>query len=364
MSVLAACVTTPTPTPLSSPTMVPISTATLVLLPTVTATRVLPTLTNIITPTRQASAIAVTPKPVATAASSGWQVQTLLVGSGQPGRLYALVVDRDALMSASAKARLLMSDDAGATWQAFAGNLPVEPSCLASINLDYAGKDALYASTCRGLYRWNVNQWALVSAQPMLRVAIAYGKANLMYAMTQPQEGLVLRSDDAGKTWRNVANGLVHFSGLVNLALEPRENRVLYSIISPKYGGSYLRRALNDNQWTTMPTPLNNSQIETGMAIDGATGALYVTAFSGTSWQLWRSLNPTIENVNAVMWDKVYDFPGENGVTMLALGASAQGLALFVKSSPTNCNAADAACDPFVLRSLDSGKTWTRITIH
>lgn len=361
MFLLAACASTPTPVPTFKPTIAPIFTATLPR-PSATVTTVLPTLPISPTSTRRPSVAPSLPAP--TIASSGWAVRQLLVGPGQPGRLYALLADRNAMFFSSPNARIVTSDDLGATWKPFAGNLPVEPTCLAGINLDYATQDAVYTSTCRGLYRWNANQWTLVSAQPMLRVAIAYGKPNLLYAMVTPQDGLVLRSDDAGKTWRNVANGIVHFSGLVNLALEPRENRALYGIISPKYGGSYLRRALNDNQWTTLPTPLNNSQIETGMAIDGATGALYVTAFTGQGWQLWRSPNPTIENVNAVLWDKVSDFPGEHWVTVLASGASSQGLALFVQVSPTNCNAADAACDSYILRSLDSGKTWTRLTIR
>ena len=69
----------------------------------------------------------------------------------------------------------------------------------------------------------------------------------------------------------------ITFGGMANLGFDPRDNSTLYGIIRPKYAGSYLRRGTPDGHWQTMPTPLDNATIETGMTVDGGTGALYVT---------------------------------------------------------------------------------------
>ncbi len=118
---------------------------------------------------------------------------------------------------------------------------------------------------------------------------------------------------------------------------------------------------MGENQWQEMPTPLNNSQIDVGMSIDGATGALYVTVNDMTTnptqghWQVWRSPNPAVE-MNNVKWEKVYDFPNNRWATMLASGGSPQGLALYVRVRlPTQEQA--------LMRSLDGGKTWNAIKI-
>ena len=53
--------------------------------------------------------------------------------------------------------RLMISDDFAATWAPFPGGLPVPANCMVNVNLDYAASDALYASTCQGLYVWDAN---------------------------------------------------------------------------------------------------------------------------------------------------------------------------------------------------------------
>ncbi|MBI5649587.1 MAG: hypothetical protein HZC40_03950 [Chloroflexi bacterium] len=358
---LGACANPPTPAPTRapSPTAIPA---------TLTSTRVVTsTPPNTLTPTRIAPtatrAPTLAPTIAPTIASSGWSPRTLLVGST---RAYLLLGDRDAHFFGSQKMRLLTSDDLGDTWRAFTSDLPVEPTCLANINLDYATRDALYASTCRGIFRWGENKWTRISEQATTQVVITYGKPNQVWAIVAPdKDGPVIRSDDGGKTWRGASTGLVHFNGLANLGIDPRDAKTLYGIIMPKYGGSYLRRAFVDNQWHTMPTPLNNAQIDIGMTIVGATGDLYVTANAyPQGWQLWRTRNPNVSDVNAVVWEKVSGFESEDWATVLASGAHAQGLALFVKMSPSNCNSADAKCDPYILRSLDGGKTWKRLVIR
>ncbi len=359
---LAACTPSsgsPAFTPAASVPTAP----TLTLTPLPTNTRPVPTATLTALPTRPANVTAVPLTPTPTLETIGWDTRNLLVGPGEPGRLYVLQDYRGLPASTSRRVRLLMSDDFGDSWRAFPGGLPAEDSCLSNVDLDYAKRDALAASTCRGLYRWGDNKWNLISSQETLKVAIAYGQPNVIYA-TAPMDkgGPVITSQDGGKTWQGASQDLVTLNGLANIAIDPRDARTVYGIINPKYAGSYLRRMFVGSGWQTLPTPANNSQIDTGMTIDGASGDLYVTAHFSGGWELWRTHNPNAPDPDTIVWESVSQF-GDKWATVLASGTIPHGLALFVKLSPGNCNSADPACAAYVQRSLDGGATWSRLQI-
>lgn len=376
MSVLAACTTpkqsSPIPTsPAATQTLTlapsPPPTATPLPPPTLasTPTKIAPTATSLshVTPTVSIPARTATPIARPTEPSSGWEVRTLLVVSS---RMYALMADARSMLFDSSKIKLLVSDDNGVTWVAFAGGLPAAPNCIANVNIDYATRDALYASTCQGLFRWGDGRWTRISTQETWMVAITYGKPNQIWAAVAPSKGgPVVRSEDGGKTWRDAATNLINFNGVANLGIDPRDGRTVYAIIMPKYGGSYLRRAFVDNAWDTLPTPLNNSQIDVGMTIDGATGDLYVTSYMyPMGWFLWRTRNPSASNIDDVNWERIAEFGSDNQATLLASTTSPLGLTLFVKMAPNFCNLSDARCDPFVQRSDDGGKTWKGMLIR
>lgn len=286
-------------------------------------------------------------------------MRTLLVGPGQPGRLYALLASRFDPAIAE-QIQFIVSDNQGATWSPFPAGLPVDPECLHNVNLDYATTDALYASTCRGLYRWSANKWNLVSSQETWMIAIVYKQPNIIWAIsTREKGGIVIRSNNAGARWNEADFDLINFTGVANLGIDPRDANTLYAIINPKYAGSYLRRGNANGQWQTIHTPLNDNVIDSGMTIDGASGALYITtadyaASSNGRWQIWRTLNPSAPDINAVMWEMVHDFGEGPRVSLLASGTSAQGLTLYAQFSPLNG-------DPYVQRSPDGGKTWMRL---
>jgi hypothetical protein len=267
-------------------------------------------------------------------------------------------------VSTPVRARLLISDDYGGTWAPFPGGLP-SGGCISNVNLDYATSDALYASTCHGLYRWSGSGWTLVSAQNTGMVAIVYGRPQVIWATTPFGSGAaVIRSDDGGATWTPAAGGLVHFNGVANVGIDPRDSNTLYAIIWPKYAGSYLRRGTADGQWQMMPTPNDNSVIDTGMTIDGASGALYVvTTYPG--YQVWRSPNPNAADLNDVRWEPVHDFGEDVWVGLLASGWSPHGVALYL-SARTITHLGGSAIDigpPVVQRSEDNGQTWEPLSI-
>jgi hypothetical protein len=172
-----------------------------------------------------------------------------------------------------------------------------------------------------------------------------------------------MRSNDAGATWTRADSGLMQFNGIANLGIDPRDANTLYAVIWPQYAGSYLRRGTGDGQWQTLPTPNNNSQIDVGITIDGATGALYVTAFAG-DWGLWRAMDPRVPDVNAIQWELVHDFgPDISWATLLASGWSPDGLALYANLSAWTDKSTGAVGSPVLYRSLDGGQSWSPLPI-
>jgi hypothetical protein len=343
---------------------------TLTVVPAATAEQ--PTPTVVPAATAKQPTPTVTPGETATpAAEEAWQVRSLLVGPGEPGRLYALQADESSSAWPAGRARLLISDDYGQTWDPFAGGLP-DGGCVRSVNLDYGAwplrgeADALFANTCQGLYRWAERAWVLISPEETGMVAIVYGQPQAIWATQSFADGGgVLRSGDGGNTWTPAGSGLISFNGVANLGIDPRDANSLYAVIWPKYAGSYLRRGTAGGQWKTMPTPKGNSVIDIGMTMDGATGALYVVVASPNA-QLWRTLNPRAADVNDVRWELVHDFGRDVQVSLLASGWSPEGLALYANLWPLDWKDASYADvgEPAVHRSLDGGKSWMPLPIR
>jgi hypothetical protein len=318
------------------------------------------------TPTKKPTPVPTpTKKPTPTPqASERWEVRTLLAGPGSPGRLYVLQVDAASSLWPHQPVRFLISDDYGEHWSPFPGGLPAQ-ECVVNVNLDYATPDALYASTCQGLFRWSGSGWSLVSTQETGMVAIVYGQPQTIWATETFAAGAgVIRSDDGGASWKLAGSGLVSFNGVATVAIDPRDANTLYAIIWPAYGGSYLRRGTAAGQWQTMPTPNESDPIDYRITIDGATGALYVIVTSPPT-RLWRTLNPTTPDLNAVQWEVVHDLGRDWQVELLASGWSPEGLAIYANFRPLDWKDASYAevGDATLRRSLDGGHTWAPLPV-
>ncbi|MFN2167633.1 MAG: hypothetical protein ACK2U9_15375, partial [Anaerolineae bacterium] len=168
---------------------------------------------------------------------------------------------------------------------------------------------------------------------------------------------------DGGRTWSDASSGLVTFGGMANLGIDPRDSNTLYGIIQPKYAGSYLRRGRPQGDWKTMPTPNDNATIDTGMTIDGASGALYLTAQTPPV-ELWRSPNPSAANFADVQWELVHTFPPEARVVLLASGWGPQGISIYATIWPYWFDQNNAASGNATFsRSLDGGYTWEDLSV-
>lgn len=343
----------PSPTPLPATPSAPEPTPTQ-LPPVVTATEPIP-----------APQVDATATSWPTVPQQPWrQVRTLLVGPGEPGRLYALIGELPAGFDGGETSWLLVSDDYGETWTGFLGGLPAQ-DCVLDVSMDYATVGSLYASTCEGLYHWSGSEWIPLSPVKTRMVAVVYGSPEVLWAAGgRGAPGAIMRSNDGGATWARADDGLIQFNGVATVALAPQDANTLYAIIMPKYAGSYLRRGTSGGQWTTMPTPLDNSQIGAGLTIDGANGDLYVMVKSPTS-QLWRSGNASTPDLGQVQWQLVHDFGPDADVALLASGWSPQGLAVYANLSPLEWEDGEVAeiGAPVLHRSLDGGMMWVPLAI-
>ena len=355
------------PTPTTVPSVTPTE-PTPTAVPSVTPTEPTPTAAPSDTPTpRPKPTRTPTRAPTATASPTAvapwWEVSALLVGPGDPGRLYALQRKTETGAIDPLDMRLLVSDDYGQTWAPFPGGLPAK-SCLHNIDMDYAQVDALYASTCQGLYRWSGNGWDLVSPQETTRVAVVYGQPQVIWAVRFPRAGhIIVRSNDGGVTWAPADADLIHFSGVATLGIDPTNANRLYAIINPKYAGTYLRRGNSNGQWEMMPAPNGNTVIDPAMTIDGATGHLYVIT-TLRPYQLWRSRNPGA-NLAEIEWERLHNFGPDVVARLLAHGGSPTGPVLYA-----NLTTIRQLEEPFIEtgpailhRSLDTGQTWSVVPI-
>ncbi|MEZ4622140.1 MAG: hypothetical protein R2867_42455 [Caldilineaceae bacterium] len=248
-----------------------------------------------------------------------------------------------------------------------ASGLPVADDCLFTINMDYYGATALYASTCQGIYRWAEGNetWAVVSPEVTAMVAVVYGNDNLLWA-TRPvgAEGApIIVSQNGGESWRPIE--IANDGGIANLGISPRNSQNAYAIVWPgaagNSAGSYLRRGSMLSAWETVPTPANNSAINTGMTIDGGTGWLYVTTTETDGDRLWLSTDADTVLVEDVGWREVHQFAAGATVELLASGwsSAADELAIYANISTTVNGQTRFA----LVRSLDSGRTWAPLVV-
>lgn len=316
-------------------------------LPTPTYTVLPPTVPPQPTNTSVIPTATFTPTPIQTV----WETQAIMFTPKMPNRLYALQRHHT-----DSEYRLAFSDDIGQSWQFLLNDLPVEPACLNNINLDYNLPNTFWASTCQGLYHWTGNTWAPVSSQPLGAVALVPEKLQTIWGTEPfgPTEVPIIRSDNGGTTWTPMSRYLSHTNSVANLLVDPLDTERLYAVIWPEYAGSYLRRGSANGQWTDLPTPLNNSPIDTGLAIDGSTGTLYVIVNSS---QLWRSPNANTADINAIQWELVYDFGQDQRVELLGSGWRQGELALFINlRGDTDISS--------LHRSIDRGQTWSPLPVE
>jgi hypothetical protein len=388
---LAASVTARPPTPTALPPSATAVSLTPTVLPhTATALASSTAIPSTSTPMRQ-------PTTQAPTAGKRWALGSLVVG---PGRLYVHQFtpapgapsswDESRTKPHEAD-RLLVSDDGGQSWSPFAGGLP-PGGTLYYLTMEYSQRDALYATTDGGLYRWAGSRWELVSESVRAPVAVGYRAPEKLWVMRPDYRNndswRLNRSVDGGKTWEALDAGIVRWFGPISLGFDPRDSGIMYRVSdgAPIKRPPWIKLERGDGgtHWSSMPWPSDppgRSYDEPsplsfgGWSIDGASGALYVAVapggqrFACPPWQIWRTLNPRVTE-QEIRWELVHDFGPATSVTLLASGSGLQGVVLYALLQPVS---PDVACyyqnegrfsGPKVLNvSVDGGQTWTSLPL-
>lgn len=294
-----------------------------------------------------------------------------------PGRLYLAqkLWEDQSIPGASnvTGARLLVSDDLGNTWTPFSGGLPVGGSCLNSVSMDYATRDALYVGTCQGIYRWTGTSWENISSRQVDQISVAYGNPKILRSTEEPENlrgtgaRFMIESLDGGKSWSNL-----EFPGAAGqLGIGPRNLRQTYALsVFKGWWFSLYRSAGGPGQWTALNTPSGSpTAIHASMTIDGATGDIYLMAraYPPDIDQLWRSPNPSAPDANTVRWEFVHDFGNAVNVVLLASAGGPNGLALYGTLGYRPGGGLGGSWlpdDPMLIRALDGGRTWEGLVIQ
>lgn len=293
-----------------------------------------------------------------------YQVKRLLVGPGQPGRLYAWLTAFDE--GEQSAGRLLVSDDLGVSWQRFAGG-DVRP-----VGMDYAS-GTLYGATADGLARWDGAAWQPVAAVQVNKLLVGLDDPQTMWSEMQGEVG---RSTDGGITWQvQPANGVP-----LDLFLVPGQPGYLF-LAGHVWGQHFLSRSTGNGQWDLLPKPDQPGEAVgtwrdiRGVAVDGATGDVYVAlanqigAFNPLGSQLWRTNTLGAADRLQVTWTLLGDYGPTVQLQLLAAGwnPSGAGLALYANLRDEYCPPQGGTCDPeppWVLhRSLDGGQSWQPLTL-
>jgi Sortilin, neurotensin receptor 3, len=154
------------------------------------------------------------------------------------------------------------STDAGGSFQ-FVGL--AETHDIPRLAVDPRDPDVCYVAAAGHLWGWNPERgifktrdggktWDHVLAiddktgacdvvidpkQPNTVYAAMYARRRTPWSYTgTSEEGGIYRSDDAGRSWKKLTQGLPPRTGRIGLALFPKDPRILYAVVESDWGGS------------------------------------------------------------------------------------------------------------------------------
>ena len=227
--------------------------------------------------------------------------------------------------------------DAGATWRSIHDGL-IDDSDIFSIRVNPSHPELIFASACSGIYRSNTagDSWVKLQGIPGTHrrthvISEDPGAPEVIYAGTTL--GL-FKSPDTGKTWRHLTSEQVNW-----MVFDPGDPRTLY--LATEYAGILKSTDAGEtfgsansgfvNHRLTQITGIG-THVYASSGYEGRFGGVFASNDAGLSWVLRAN---------------------EDALS----GRNLNSLAV----APSNPDLLFGASEEGVIKSMDGGKTWTRL---
>ena len=216
------------------------------------------------------------------------------------------------------------------------------------VAIDPTVPDTVYASTSQGVMRTDDagGSWRLAGQDTPFIISMAADPAIAGRVYIGSYTGKVYRSDDGGKSWLDISNSLPA-DDINGVAVSARDGTV-YALTAAK--GLYRSHDAGQTWWPASADNLGGYRA-INIAIDQITDDVYVGVWGGAlrSSNHGTTWTPLPLNFNQ-------DYPSSISLVQLPGG----NLVVFV--SVLNATGPGAHPEAPVLRSLDRGNTWTKLT--
>jgi len=309
------------------------------------------------------------PSPTAAPQAGGYAyVASLVISPEVPPTYYLLIGDG-----------IYRSTDRGATWLAVPPpDLPAG-AALYSLALDYRAPETLYATSSAGIYVRRDGTWALVNTLPARCLAVDLQESHILWAgvfYSTEYNSLVLRSDDAGRTWSAAGAGLPgdRQNWVAHILIDPANPETMYANVrsTGRHGWpeGWLYRGGHAGSWEPLPLPTPIDPLAcmvNGLALDPQEHRLWVGCdayyYNENRLALARSANYDETNSRDVVWESLANLaePGEGiyygYVRALAADAGEVPSRIFVALS-AGPDGVGAALPQDVLFTRDGSTTW------
>jgi hypothetical protein len=345
--------------------------------PMPTATRPLPTSTA----TREPPSPTAAPSPSAAPPPSPTPpaevvpvVSSLVVTPEQPPVLYAVI-----------EGRLYRSADQGASWAEQGRDGLPDDAFLNAVAIDYRHPGTMYAVASGGIFRRQGNDaWTLVNTLRAQSLAVDLLNPDMLWAgvhRTTETNAVILKSEDAGRTWARADWGIEMWRAWVtDILIDPNDPNILWAVVRGDgwhgWPPGQVYRGGRAGQWERIDLKEFEPSLENvdschvaGVAYDPSANLLYagcdLSYFNRGNLLLLRSPNADAADSSQVRWELATRFePAESPATFgvarpLAVDAR-EPRSLFLSTSLY------ASAEPpryRILVSHDDGQSWESLAL-
>ncbi len=232
-------------------------------------------------------------------------VASLVVSPETPPTFYAI-----------AGLGIYRSTDRAATWVPDPRDGLPGDATLYSLAIDYRAPGTLYVTTSAGIYLLQAGRWTLVNTLAARSLAVDLEASHVLWAgvpYSTEYGALVLRSEDAGRTWAPAGAGLPgdRQNWVAQILMDPVRPDTLYANVRSSgrrgWPEGWLYRGGRNGTWELLPM---------GAPIDPTACMANGLALDPNGRRLWVGCDAYYYNVNrlSLFWTEDLDTPSARDV--------------------------------------------------